>query len=67
MYKKQADKHRKKVVLKEGDLWWIHFRKEMFSNKRFLKLQPEVDGPFKIIQNINGNVYKVKLPGYYEV
>ena len=26
-YKKQADKHRNKVVFKEGDLVWIHLRK----------------------------------------
>ena len=39
-YKKQADKHKKKVVFNEGDLVWIHLRKEKFPNRRFAKLQP---------------------------
>ena len=66
-YKKQADKHRKKVVFKEGDLMWIHLRKERFPNRRFVKLQPGADRLFKIIQKINDNAYKVELPCNYGV
>ena len=65
-YKKQADKHRKKVVFKEGDLVWIHLKKERFPNRRFVKLQPRVDGSFKI-QKINDNAYKVELLGDHGV
>ena len=39
-YKKKENKHRKKVVFKEGDLVWIHLRKERFPNRRFVKIQP---------------------------
>ena len=65
--KKQANKHRKKVVFKDGDLVWIHLRKERFPNRRFVKLQPRADGPFKIIQKINDNAYMVELPSDYGV
>ena len=66
-YKKQAGKRQKKVVFKEGDLVWIHLRKEKFLNRRFVKLQLRANGSFKIIQKINDNAYKVELPGDYGV
>lgn len=66
-YKRQADKHRKQVVFNEGDLVWIHLRRERFPNRRYAKLQPRADGPFKIVQKINDNAYKVQLPGDYGV
>ena len=30
-YKRQANKHQKKIVFKEGDLVWIHLRKRKVS------------------------------------
>jgi len=30
-------------------------------------LSPRADGPFKIVQKINDNAYKVELPGTYGV
>ena len=66
-YKRQHDKHRKKVVFKEGDLVWIYLRKEIFPNRRFAKFQPRADGPFKIIKKINENAHKVELPGTHGV
>ena len=65
--KRQHDKHRKKVVFKEGDLVWIYLRKERFPNRRFAKFQPRADGPFKIIKKINANAYNVELPGTHGV
>ena len=46
---------------------WIHLKKERFPNRRFVKLQPRADEPFKIIHKINGNAYKVELPSDYGV
>ena len=37
-YKEQADKHIRFKACKEGDLVWIHLRKEHFPNRRFAKL-----------------------------
>ncbi|GAV58106.1 hypothetical protein CFOL_v3_01640 [Cephalotus follicularis] len=66
-YKRRVEKHRKHIVFKEGDLVWIHLRKERFPAGRFGKLQPRADGPFKVLQRINGNAYKIELPGEYNV
>ena len=43
---------------------WIHLRKEI---KRKSKLVPRSDGPFKIMEKIGPNAYKVDLPGDYGV
>ena len=66
-YKLRADRRRKKVVFQEGDLVWIHLRKERFPGGRWGKLQPRADGPFRILKRINDNAYKVDLPGQYNV
>ncbi|GJR79440.1 hypothetical protein Tco_0150225 [Tanacetum coccineum] len=63
----QFNKHRKHVLYREGDLVWIHLRKECFPAGRFGKLKPRGDGPFRILKNINDNAYKIELPGHYNV
>jgi hypothetical protein len=57
----------KAKVFEEGDLVWVHLRKERFPSKRKNKLMPRADGPFKIISKVNDNAYKVELPGEYGV
>ena len=66
-YKKQANKHRKQAIFKEGDLVWIHLRKERFSGGRHAKLRPRADGPFKVLQCIGDDAYKIELLGEYGV
>ncbi|GKV36628.1 hypothetical protein SLEP1_g44736 [Rubroshorea leprosula] len=66
-YKAHHDKHQKKVVYKEGDWVWIHLRKERFPNRPNVKLFPRANGPFQIVEKINDNAYKIKLPGDYGV
>jgi hypothetical protein len=66
-YRMQANKHRKPMTFKEGDLVWIHLRKERFPVKRRSKLLPRADGPFKVLQRIGENAYKIELPGEYGV
>ncbi|GAV56785.1 hypothetical protein CFOL_v3_00327, partial [Cephalotus follicularis] len=66
-YKRRVDKHRKRVVFKEGDLIWIHLQMERFPAGRFGKLKPRADSPFKVLQRINDNAYKIELPGEYNV
>ena len=38
-----------------------------FSGGRGGKLRPRADGPFKVLQRINDNAYKIDLPGHYNV
>ncbi|RDX69091.1 hypothetical protein CR513_51837, partial [Mucuna pruriens] len=54
-YARNSNKGRKEVLFKEGDLVWMHLRKERFPHLRG-------DGPFKIIKKINDNVYQVDMP-----
>ncbi|GJS83401.1 hypothetical protein Tco_0749942 [Tanacetum coccineum] len=51
----------------EGDLAWIHLRKERFMTGHFGKLKPCVDGPFCMLKKVNDNAYKLELLGHYNV
>ena len=56
------NKHRKEVSFNQGDLVWIHLRKDRFPDKRKSKLMPRGDGPFRVLAKINDNAYKIDLP-----
>ena len=55
------------VIFEEGDLVWVHLRKERFPNQRKNKLDQRGDGPFRIIRRIGPNAYHVDMPGEYGV
>ncbi|PON64413.1 hypothetical protein PanWU01x14_124820, partial [Parasponia andersonii] len=57
----------KKVVFEPGDWVWVHLRKDRFPEQRRSKLLPRGDGPFRVVERINDNVYKLELPGEYDV
>ncbi|XP_056694997.1 uncharacterized protein [Spinacia oleracea] len=65
IYKARADKKRKQIVLKSGDLVWLHLRKERFPSKRKNKLMPRADGPYEIIEAYGDSAYKIDLPTEY--
>jgi hypothetical protein len=66
-YRIAGSKGRKEVKLEPGDLVWLHPRKDRFSDLRKSKLMPIADGPFKIIEKINDNAYKLELPPEFGV
>jgi len=66
-YQSHASKHRKQPLFKPGDLVWVRLRKERLPSKRKSKLMPWADGPFKVLEKINDNTYKVDLPWEYGV
>jgi hypothetical protein len=61
-YKISGDKGRKQLDFAPGDLVWLHLRKEQFPDLRKSKLMPRADGPFKVLEKINENAYKLDLP-----
>jgi hypothetical protein len=61
-YKVAGDRGRKHVVFEVGDLVGLHLRKDRFLDLRKSKLMPHADGPFKVIEKISDNTYKLELP-----
>jgi hypothetical protein len=61
-YKISGDQGRKQLNFAPGDLVWMHLRKEQFPDLRKSKLMPRADGPFKVLEKINENAYKLDLP-----
>jgi hypothetical protein len=45
-----------------GDFVWLHLRKDRFPELRKSKLMPRAAGPYKILEKINDNAYKLELP-----
>src|SRR3954465_15417172 len=66
-YKLAGDKGRKHVVFEPGYLVWLHLRKDRFPDLRKSKLMPRADGPFKVLQKIKDNAYKLELPADFGV
>jgi hypothetical protein len=61
-YKLAEDKGRNHVVFDFGELVWLHLCKDCFPDLCKGKLIPRVDGPFKVLERINDNAYKLELP-----
>ena len=66
-YKLAGSQGRKSLVFELGDLVWLHLRKDRFPDLRKSKLMPRADRPFKVIEKINENVYKLDLPAEFRV
>ena len=66
-YKSAADKHRRYMEFKEGDLVWINLRKERFPRGKAGKLNARADGPFRVLKRLGENAYQIELPGDMEV
>ena len=66
-YRIAGSKGRQEVKLEPGDLVWLHLRKDRFPELRKSKLMPRADGPFKIVEKINDNAYKLELPPEFGV
>jgi hypothetical protein len=66
-YKISGDKGIEQLDFEPGDLVWLHLRKEWFPDLRKSKLMPRADGPFKVLEKINENAYKLDLPADFGV
>jgi len=46
-YTNYNNKGKKEIIFEEGELVWLHLRKDGFPTQRKSKLSPRGDGPFK--------------------
>lgn len=65
--KQRINKKKKDVQFTSGDYVWIHLMREYFPLKRHSKLSPGTNDPFKVLDKINPNAYKIELPSEYGV
>ncbi|RDY09842.1 hypothetical protein CR513_05731, partial [Mucuna pruriens] len=65
-FAKKDNKRKIQKIFNEGDLVWVHLRKENFPNLRKSKLFPLGIAPFKIIKKINDNAYILEMPQTFE-
>ena len=65
--KVRVDQKRKEVLFEPGDLVWLHMRPERFQEERKSKLSPRGTSPFRVLEKINDNAYKLELPGELKI
>lgn len=63
-YKIAADKKRRALEFQVGDLVWAVLTKDRFSVGEYNKLSARKISPLKILEKINPNAYRLKLPSY---
>ncbi|KAJ0937806.1 putative nucleotidyltransferase, Ribonuclease H [Helianthus annuus] len=63
-YKQAADQKRRQVDFEKGYFVWAILPKDRFSIGEYNKLSAKKIGPVEIVQKINSNAYRLKLPSH---
>ncbi|KAH7575643.1 hypothetical protein JRO89_XS02G0176800 [Xanthoceras sorbifolium] len=63
-YKADADKKQRAVEFEVGDYVWAILTKERFPTGEYNKLLARKIGPLEIVEKINSNTYRLKLPSH---
>ncbi|KAH9670837.1 Endonuclease [Citrus sinensis] len=66
-YKIMADKKRRALEFQVGDFVWVILTKDRFSVGEYNKLSARKIGPLEIIEKINPNAYRLKLPSHIRI
>jgi len=66
-YNNKNNKSKTKVIFEEGNRVWLHLSKDRFPKQRKYKLNFHGDGPFRVLQRINNNAYRLEFPCEYDV
>lgn len=61
-YKEAADSHRREVDFQVGNLVWAVLTKDRFPAHTYNKLKARKIGPLEIVEKINNNAYRLRLP-----
>ncbi|KAH9698972.1 Integrase catalytic domain-containing protein [Citrus sinensis] len=61
---RKSDKKRRALEFQVGDLVWVVLTKDRFSVGEYNKLSARKIGPLEIIEKINPNAYRLKLPSH---
>ncbi|KAH7557291.1 hypothetical protein JRO89_XS11G0106700 [Xanthoceras sorbifolium] len=63
-YKLVADKKRRNVEFEVGDFVWVVLTKDRFPVEEYNKLAARKIGPLEVLEKINPNAYRLKLPNH---
>ena len=63
-YKIMADKNCRALEFQVGDFVWAVLTKDRFSVSEYNKLSARKIGPLEILEKINPNDYRLKLPSH---
>ncbi|GJR44815.1 putative reverse transcriptase domain-containing protein [Tanacetum coccineum] len=63
-YKQDADHKRRHVDFEESDFVWVVLTKDHFPIGEYNKLFAKKIGPLKIMEKINSNAFRLKLPSH---
>ncbi|KAK9142537.1 hypothetical protein Syun_011937 [Stephania yunnanensis] len=63
-YKRYADRKKHQVEFEVGDFVWAVLTKDQFSAGDYNKLSVRKTGPVEVLEKINPNAYKLKLPSH---
>ena len=65
-YKDRVDRHRRRVTFNVGDYVWAVLTKDRFPVGEYSKLKEQKIGPCEVLQKINDNAYRLRLPQSFE-
>jgi len=63
-YKARVDRHRRHVLFDVGDFVWAVLTRDWFPVGEYNKLKERKIGPCEILQKINDNAYRLRLPSH---
>ncbi|PKI58864.1 hypothetical protein CRG98_020763 [Punica granatum] len=64
MYKQAADKKHRYVEFEVGVFVWANLTKDRYPAREYNKLSARKIGPLEVIEKINSNAYRLKLPNH---
>ncbi|KAE8695418.1 putative CCCH-type zinc finger family protein [Hibiscus syriacus] len=63
-YKTRVDNHRRQVLFDVGDFVWAVLTRDRFHVGEYNKLKDRKIGPCEVVQKINDNAYRLRLPSH---